>query len=399
MKTARLAALGLLLLLAACNRSADGNEASRSNGATSKATNNDVANPKTTDSDGDAIPDFSDLALRSSGAMAVSGLSPAVLAVYPKLKALKNLEKSVAHFTHCAYVTDGWSLKTFTRTGYIVLLGQEDGRTIGLTTRCSLDFNYPGFQFVDPNNKAPQFLVGAIAIEPPRGSTSKVNDIYVVNEETETLDPRVTSPNEYFQGSFLKPLGISESFWQSTLEAGDRIRYRTLGKNDLVFVEFYSQRMFGTTCKAATGGLEVVSVVEDSVAFRAGVKMGDILTKFNNRSLRTLDDLGKARDATPLNKQFEVTLRRKGEVLQRHAQFNHLGNFFTKDVIGNLGLDEPFAIVNKLMGTLAELGSLLNTEFYVHCEQCHERIERAKIRKGKPRFGALSFVWFLSLVG
>jgi membrane-associated protease RseP (regulator of RpoE activity) len=319
-----------------------------------------------------------DLSTRSAGAFGVSGLSPSVMATLPALYRLRNLERCVVKFTHSVYVPVGWGYSTYTRTGHLLLLGEENGKTIGITTRCAMDFKYPGFQYVNPNVTDPKFVVGVVALEMPGTSGY---DYHIVSHETPTFDRIFTAPNDYFKRDFLGSLKMKQDFWPQVLEGGDRVSYRTLGNNDLVFVEFDNLRLLGITTEEAKGGLHVSHVVDDSVAFRAGIKVGDIVEDINGVKTRKRDDIDPAKKSAPLNKEFTITVNRNGTRLTRYAVFHHSGNFLSSGTISSLGVEKPTDVLNQLLASLDQLGTLLSTNFYVHCERCHERISRAKVER------------------
>lgn len=319
-----------------------------------------------------------DLSTRSAGAFGVSGLSPSVMATLPALYRLRNLERCVVKFTHSVYVSSFLANRTYTRTGHLLLLGEENGKTIGITTRCALDFNYPGFQYVDASAPNPTFMVGVIALEMP-GTTGY--DYHIVSPETPTFDATFTAPIEHFKRTFLGSLKMKEEMWPQVLESGDRVTYRTLGNNDLVFVEFDNLRMLGISSEEVKGGLRLANVVQDSVAFRAGLKIGDILEDINGVRVTKLSDVELAKKSAPLNKEFTITVNRNGTRLTRYAVFHHSGNFLSSGTISSLGIEKPTDVLNQLLASLDQLGTLLSTNFYVHCERCHERISRAKVER------------------
>lgn len=326
--------------------------------------------------------DPAELATRSAGAFGLSGLSPIVMATLPGLYRLRNLDQCVVKFRHSVYLPEGWGYSTYTRTGHLLLLGEENGKTIGITTRCAMDFTYPGFQYVNANNPNPKFLVGVVALEKP-GVAGKATyyDYHIVSEETPAFNATMTSPSEHFKQHFLGSLNMKPEFWPQVLESGDRVKYRTLGNNDLVFVEFDNLRMLGITSQPAAGGMQVVSVVSDSVAFRAGIKAGDVVEDVNGVRTRSQADLETAKASAPLNKEVKITVNRNGTRLTRYAVFHNAGNFLSTGSIASLGIDKPTEVVNQLLASLDQLGSMLSTKFYVHCEHCHERISRAKVER------------------
>lgn len=375
-----IAVLLLVALIASCSDLGDA-PSPTAEGASCKA-----ADPSSSESqqrnDVPALVTAEELSGKSAGAFGVSGLSPTIMATFPALYRLRNLDKCVVKFTHSVYVPTGWGYSTYSRTGHLLLMGEENGKTIGITTRCALDFTYPGFQYVNPNITNPKFVLGVLALEQSDADGGNVKyDYHIVSEETPTFDSVFTAPNDYFKKNFLGSLGMKPEFWPQVLESGDRVTYRKLGNNDLVFVEFDNLRMLGISSVEVDGGLRISNVVGDSVAFRAGIKVGDVLEDINGVATRKLEDVTTGKMSAPLNKEFTLTVNRNGTRLTRYAVFHHSGNFLSSGSIGSLGIDKPTAVLDELMSSLDQLGALLSTNFYVHCERCHERISRAEVER------------------
>jgi hypothetical protein len=322
-----------------------------------------------------------DLRMMSSAGLADAGLTPDTLESIAALHRLKDLERCVVKFKHWvsldrpALVGD----KILEREGYMILLGTRNNRVVGLTTRCSIDFRW-GLKHDDVaqiDDDKPPLMAGIIALEVPG---EKSRDFYLVDHESNLGAYKHASD---FNGEFFVRMGMSPAFWPQLLESGDRVRISALGNNDLAFVTFEKERILGVPCRETPSGLRVDEVLDDSVAFRAGVKEGDVIVALNDRPIRTLADLDSAKATCAFNKEAVIRIRREGATLDRYAVFHHPGNFMIDGKVSNLGLEEPEEIISCLMTEMQKLGGLLRRDLLLRCHWCHEREARTPVVKSR----------------
>jgi S1-C subfamily serine protease len=66
--------------------------------------------------------------------------------------------------------------------------------------------------------------------------------------------------------------------------------------------------------RAATGsGVELLEIVADSPAAKAGLEAGDLVTKVNDKPIRTLGDFADALDGQPAGAKLRFTIERQGK--------------------------------------------------------------------------------------
>ena len=70
------------------------------------------------------------------------------------------------------------------------------------------------------------------------------------------------------------------------------------------------QRYFELT---TTTGIEIISVEENGPAFRAGLRVGDIIVKVNGESVANVDDIHRLLTRQPAGSQVHLTILRAGE--------------------------------------------------------------------------------------
>jgi hypothetical protein len=273
--------------------------------------------------------------------------------------------------------------KCHKREGYLILLGTKDNKVVGLTTQCSINFIHPGYQFVDPTKgRDPDYAAGVLALRPP-GNDSGMRDYYMVHHEMNLDHPKVRDVSGRFRSEFLPATGMSAEFWNRLLESGDLVSFRPIGRNDLAFVTFEQKKVLGVSTRAQGDGLFVAHVMRDSPADKAGIEVGDLLVRINDRSIRSHDDLQSALRSSPFNVQvrFEVRKPDRWNLVPRMVTFHHPGNFLTSGEVNTLGLEDPEKIVSVLLQELDRIGGLLHRDLLVQCHVCDSMVQRARIKE------------------
>jgi carboxyl-terminal processing protease len=136
--------------------------------------------------------------------------------------------------------------------------------------------------------------------------------LQVVNTQTVELPEEVIAA-EFADGAFSELDQFSQIFWPTEFEEFNK---QTTGEFSGVGIQIQSD--------PADGGLKVVSPLEDSPAFRAGIRAGDIITRINGKSAKGVSTNQAVKIITgppgttvaltirtPKGEERDVTLRRQ----------------------------------------------------------------------------------------
>ncbi len=85
------------------------------------------------------------------------------------------------------------------------------------------------------------------------------------------------------------------------------------GKNMWVAKEEMNKTYIGAQIGTADSGTEVLDVMVDSPAHKAGLKRGDIITEINGANTKSVDDMMKLLSLFDVNDTVEVTYKRDGK--------------------------------------------------------------------------------------
>lgn len=83
----------------------------------------------------------------SDVAMQRSGISPAAVASLTVMHRMAKVERSIVAFEHWVYEEDAGPDDIYKQSGHMVLLGEKDGVTVGLATRCCMDWTFPRYKY------------------------------------------------------------------------------------------------------------------------------------------------------------------------------------------------------------------------------------------------------------
>lgn len=340
------------------------------------------------------------LSLKDIKNLSASGFSdadihPDSLAALMGLYKLRDLEKCLVKFTHWVLIEReaaiGSGRYIFERQGYVLLLGQKDGKVVGLTRLCSIDFK-KGINLDDPRIDAdnPAFVVGLMALEVP-GENRR--DFYLVDHETPRLEHDYLKKDSKYLKEFIAKAGVRSDFFPDLLRSGDIIKRRALGRNDLAFVTFDRKKVLGIYYKQPNlggAGIEVTDdVAPESPAASARIRKGDTIVEIQSKPLVmhengnffSPEECKKRLDAIlsecAFNQAIPVRLYRGNTTLTRYLVFEHPGNFITEGKVNNLGLANPERTLDILFSELDKL-SVLGEEFTAHCSWCVVRADKAK---------------------
>ena len=59
----------------------------------------------------------------------------------------------------------------------------------------------------------------------------------------------------------------------------------------------------------------VIDVLKDSPAYKANIQKGDLILKYNDTEITSLDDLSKMYRSTPEDKKIQIEIMRKKQIL------------------------------------------------------------------------------------
>ncbi len=112
---------------------------------------------------------------------------------------------------------------------------------------------------------------------------------------------------------------------------------------DLKIYGYVRRGFIGVQFRQDTKGALITNIVKNGPANRSGLKIGDIITKFNSNLIKKSGDLPKAVDKTPIGKKSKVVVLRNGKektftVTPKPLSKNSFSSLDTKNKITKKGV-------------------------------------------------------------